>query len=158
MTTQAMSRLRSGDDYFVPEWTLGDRMRKALEASGTPVGEMAEYLDVGRATIGRWLHDRTPVKRSVLLIWSATTGVDLEWLETGTAGLGNQTGRDQYAIRDSNPEPADLSSRPRLQLVPGGKRGLTVDRIPAGWPIPEPPKPREAPDGAGTLRLVAGGL
>jgi transcriptional regulator with XRE-family HTH domain len=151
-----MPALRAHDDYFVPEWTLGDRMRKALEASGTPVGEIAEYLDVSRQTIGRWLHDKTPVKRHVLLVWAATTGVDPEWLETGTAGLENQTGRDQYAIRDSNPEPADMASRPALRVIVGVNERLTVDRIPAGLPAPEPRTPSPGRQRAGRhLRAVS---
>jgi transcriptional regulator with XRE-family HTH domain len=154
MTLHALTRLARDDDYMVPEWTLGDRMRKALEVSGTPVGEIAEYLEVNRATVGRWLHDKSPVKKSTLIIWAATTGVDLGWLETGTAGLENQTGRDQYAIRDSNPEPADMASRPRLTLAHSVNRPLTVDRIPAGWPIPEPPATCPAPE-ARHLRAVS---
>jgi transcriptional regulator with XRE-family HTH domain len=125
MSTQAIIRLRSGgDDYMVPEWTLGDRMRKALEVSGTPVQEIAEYLDVSRVTVGRWIHDRTPVKRHVLLVWAATTGVDPDWLETGTASP--EAGRSVYAIRDSNPEPADMASRPAPEPqtpLPGRESG-----------------------------------
>lgn len=159
MSIQAITRLRGGDDYMVPEWTLGDRMRKALEVSGTPVQEISEYLDVNRATVGRWLHDKSPVKRSTLMIWAATTGVDLEWLETGTASP--EAGRSMYAIRDSNPEPADMESRRFLGVLEGGlstgNRGLPVDRIPAGWPIPEPPmppRPRQSPDSR-RLRAVS---
>lgn len=141
MTLHTLARQAPNPDALVPDWTLGDRMRKALDVSGTPVQEIAEYLDVSRQTIGRWLSDRGPVKRHVLITWAATTGVDLGWLETGTAGLENQTGRDQYAIRDLNPEPADMEhGRSRLRLV-SVNRGLTVNRIPAGYPIPEPRKP-----------------
>jgi transcriptional regulator with XRE-family HTH domain len=155
MTLHTLARQAPDPDALVPDWTLGDRMRKALDVSGTPVHEIAEYLDVSRQTIGRWLHDRGPVKRHVLITWAATTGVDLWWLETGTAGLENQTGRDQYAIRDSNPEPADMSSARRLTLVGGVNRRLSVNRIPAGWPIPAPPAPRPAPDAARSRHLSA---
>lgn len=139
-----MTRLmRDRDDYIVPEWTLGDRLRKALEASDTPVQEIADYLDVNRNTISRWIHDKSPVKRSTLIIWAATTGVDPDWLETGTAGLENQADRDLYASRDLNPEPADSEVR-RLRTVPAGvNRGLTVNRILCGEPVPVPPAPRE---------------
>lgn len=145
----------SRDEYFVPEWTLGDRMRKALEVSGTPVGEMAEYLDVGRATIGRWIHDKGPVKRTTLLVWAATTGVDPDWLETGTAGLQKETGGELYAIRDSNPEPADMSSRPTLAVVWSVNRSLTVDRIPAGDLPYDVPLPLPAPVPAASRHLSA---
>lgn len=143
---------------MIPEWTLGDRMRKALEVSNTPVGEIAEYLEVNRATVGRWLHDKSPVKKSTLVIWAATTGVDLGWLETGTAGLENQTGRDQYAIRDSNPEPADMESR-HLRLVGGAVNdGLTLDRLPGGWWPTDPREERPGRESGKTgtsLRVVS---
>lgn len=145
MTTSAIARLRRNDDYMVPEWTLGDRMRKALDVSGTPVQEIADYLEVNRGTIGRWLHDKSPVKRSNLIIWAATTGVDLEWLETGTAGLEDQAGRDLYASRDLNPEPADSEDGVILRLPTGVNRWLTVDRMLSGERPPVPPRPREAP-------------
>lgn len=103
-----MARLvRADADSIVPTWSLGDRMRKALEVTGTPVMEMAEYLEVSRQTIGNWLHDRSPVKRATLVVWAAATGVSLEWLETGEAAPANQDGLSVYASRDLNPEPAD---------------------------------------------------
>lgn len=144
MTIHTMKRLRRDEDYFVPEWTLGDRMRKALAASGTPVNEIADYLEVTPTTVGRWINDRSPVKRSTLIVWAATTGVDLGWLETGTAGLENQADRDLYASRDLNPEPADSEVR-HLRAVPSGvNRGLTVNRILTGPPVPVPLRPRPA--------------
>jgi transcriptional regulator with XRE-family HTH domain len=132
MTIHQMPRRMRDADYFVPEWTLGDRMRKALAVSGTPVNEIAEYLDVTPTTVGRWINDRGPVKRHILLTWAAATGVDPVWLETGTAGPQEGTGGNEYAIRDSNPEPADMSSRSRLTLIRSVNRPLTVDRIAPG--------------------------
>jgi transcriptional regulator with XRE-family HTH domain len=112
-------------------------MRKALTTSGTPVNEIADYLGVTPTTVGRWINDRGPVKRPILLVWAATTGVSLEWLETGSAGLQVETGTDRYAIRDLNPEPADSESRRHLTLVRSVNRELTVDRIPAGDRLPD---------------------
>lgn len=153
MSIHPIKRLvREDVDAIVPTFTLGDRMRKALEHTGTPVQEMAEYLEVSRQTIGNWLHDRSPVKTSTLVIWAAATGVSLEWLETGTAGLQKETGGEVYAIRDSNPEPADMESRARLRVIQGGSPGvnpvLTVERPGAGvltLASSQPCQPRHTP-------------
>ena len=107
MTLHSIPRRDSLEPGAVPDFTLGDRLRKALDHAGISVATMADVQGVGTATVSRWMHDRSPVKRGALMLWAIATGVDQQWLETGTAGLENQTGRDQYAIRDSNPEPAD---------------------------------------------------
>ncbi len=112
MTTLNNERISLIDPWVgandVPTWTLGDRMRKALRHADISVGAMAVDLGVNPATVGRWLSDRTPVKRQTLKVWALTCGVDLEWLETGQAP--NESGPDGgalYTPSDSNREPAD---------------------------------------------------
>lgn len=96
-------------DGAVPSLTLGWRMKMALEHAGVSSGDMADYLEVSRHTITRWTGDKGPVKRSTLRLWSMRTGVSMSWLETGQAILPDDGEEGQgYAIRDSNPEPADL--------------------------------------------------
>lgn len=77
--------MQQGELVRVPSWTVGDRMRKALDVAGVSVADMADYLDVSRQTIGRWINNHGPVKVGTLRLWSLRTGVDLGWLETGTA-------------------------------------------------------------------------
>lgn len=97
MTEQQVIDRRFGAvGEVVPEWTVGDRMAKALNVGGVGRHEMADYLDVTTETIRRWINGLSPVKKSTLRLWSIYTNVSLEWLETG-----------ECAIRDSNPEPAD---------------------------------------------------
>lgn len=72
-----------GDSMRVPDWTLGDRMTKAMTLAGMSVGGMAESFDVSRQTVGRWLSDRSVPKKSVLVLWAIGCGVDPQWLETG---------------------------------------------------------------------------
>ena len=79
---QRMTELQVG---VIPTFHRGDRLAKALDYAGMTNVEMAEYLGVGTATISRWVHDRSPVRRGTLLLWAMRTGVDLEWLETGMA-------------------------------------------------------------------------
>lgn len=78
MTTQA-------DFGTIPDWTLGDRMAKALKSQRISVQDMAEYMGISRNTITNWTHDKSRPTRGDLRLWAMRTGVPLEWLETGTA-------------------------------------------------------------------------
>ncbi len=82
---------------IVPSWTLGDRLRKARESRGLSQSELAEATGISRRSISTYETDETGPRRPQLIAWAMATGVALEWLETG-----------ECAIRDSNPEPADL--------------------------------------------------
>lgn len=86
-------------DLSALEFTRGDRARKALQFAGIGVSEMADYLGVTRETAGRYINDKAVMPLQTRRLWSLRTGVPFEWLETG----------DMCAIRDLNPEPADLS-------------------------------------------------
>lgn len=66
-----------------PEWTEGDRLRKAREVAGVGVQEMADQLEVTRNTIRRWERGVGGVPRRSVLAYAQVTGVPVEWLETG---------------------------------------------------------------------------
>ena len=94
------------------KFTQADRMRKSLHVADMSVQEMAEYLDVSRNTVSRWINDEREPKRSFVRLWALRTGVPLEWLETGE-------------VKDETPSPdgegvstrsplADLNRRPAL--------------------------------------------
>ncbi|MDH6282784.1 transcriptional regulator with XRE-family HTH domain [Prescottella agglutinans] len=72
-----------GTEGIVPEFDLTDRMRKALRHSGLTAGDMAEYLDVARETVARWLNGTRSPSTQTLRLWASRTGVDYEWLTTG---------------------------------------------------------------------------
>lgn len=67
----------------IPEWTLGDRLRKARLMAGLEQQEFADELGISRGTVHNYEMDRTRVKRPFLLAWSMRTGVPMEWLERG---------------------------------------------------------------------------
>lgn len=67
----------------IPQWTQGDRMRKALHHADVSVQQMADYLDVGRNTVSTWINDRIEPSTQTLRLWSLRTGVPLEWLRNG---------------------------------------------------------------------------
>ena len=68
----------------VPEWTLGDRLRKAREVAHVSTDEMAAVLEVSDRTIRNYESGRTPIKRPSINSWALRTGVPFEWLWSGT--------------------------------------------------------------------------
>ena len=77
MSTQPVKALR------VPEWTLGDRIRKAVKASGVPAATLAKALEVTPTTLSRWMNDATvPTIKNVKHI-ALVTGIPAEWIFTG---------------------------------------------------------------------------
>jgi transcriptional regulator with XRE-family HTH domain len=68
----------------VPDWTLGWRLRRALDFAGVTVQEMAAELGVGRTTVSGWLNDPDRhVRRVYLRYWADRCRVPLDWLEYG---------------------------------------------------------------------------
>ena len=72
------------DRARVPEFTFGDRLRKAREHAGVSTDEMAAVLEVSARTIGNYENERTPVKGPVIKEWAMRCGVPVEWLRSGT--------------------------------------------------------------------------
>jgi transcriptional regulator with XRE-family HTH domain len=74
---------------IVPEWTIGDRLRKARELTGLEKAEFAAQLDVSRNTITNYEQGKVKPRTVVLRAWAMRCGVSLEWLRDGTAPTGN---------------------------------------------------------------------
>ena len=64
----------------IPEWTLGDRLRKAREHARLTQAELAADMEVHRTSVISYEGGRTVPSRPVLLSWSMATGVLLAWL------------------------------------------------------------------------------
>ncbi|MDS2172492.1 helix-turn-helix transcriptional regulator [Nesterenkonia sp. CL21] len=103
---------------FVPQFTKGDRLRKARELTGLSATEFGKDIGVSRNSISRAENGDTEPRRMLMLAWAMRSGVSLKWLETGEApspdgdGASGESGGDdlhssEWAPRDSNPEPAD---------------------------------------------------
>ena len=69
----------------IPQLTLGWRLQMSLQSADLGVKEMADYLDVDRNTVSRWLHDKNEPPRAAILAWAMKTGVPLPWIESGIA-------------------------------------------------------------------------
>lgn len=97
------------------QWDLVDRLAKSLRVAGVKPGEMADYLEVHRNTVGAYLHGRTNPDHRTLALWAMRCGVPLEWLKHGTVPAP-RSGGDQWAPWDSNPQPT-VYARRRLLAV-----------------------------------------
>ena len=64
----------------VPQWTLGDRLRKAREFAGLQQTELAAEIGVGRSSIINYEKNHAQPPRSVLIAWALRCAVDYEWL------------------------------------------------------------------------------
>lgn len=95
---------RTGDN---PVWTMGDRLRKAREVSGYTQSDLADQIGISKRTIQSAENGHHAVRRITINAWSLATGVPVAWLTFGDIGAGCH-GDGVCAIRDSNPEPADL--------------------------------------------------
>jgi DNA-binding XRE family transcriptional regulator len=75
-----MSEPEQSSGPAVPEWTIGDCMRKAREHAGLSQAEMARDIGVGRTSIVRYETGTQKPSRPVLLAWSMRTKVSYEWM------------------------------------------------------------------------------
>ncbi len=64
----------------IPQWTVGDRMRKAREDARLNQSDLAGKVEIARSSIVNYETDRRMVSRPVLIAWSLATGVPYEWL------------------------------------------------------------------------------
>lgn len=75
----------------MPEWTLGDRLRKARVDARMKQAEMADALETNTNTLAGYELDRVRPKRIILNAWADLTGVDRVWLATGEVSKGEPT-------------------------------------------------------------------
>lgn len=67
----------------IPQFHMGDRLRKALAVSGVSVEDIAAEIGVTPNTAGNYMALRTNPKRSVVAQWALKTGISFDWLWTG---------------------------------------------------------------------------
>jgi transcriptional regulator with XRE-family HTH domain len=86
----------------IPEWTMGDRLRKARQTmTDMTAREFAEHIGVSHGTITNAETDARQVRRIVINAYSLATGVPVEWLLTGQAAVDNGNGPDTDANGDT---------------------------------------------------------
>ena len=89
----------------VPEWTLGDRLRKAREMTGLEATQFADEIGVHRQSIANYEKGKTRPRRIVLQAWAVRTGVSLEWLQTGVNPRPDEPDRGLDQVRHQGLEP-----------------------------------------------------
>jgi len=68
----------------IPQWTLGDRLRKAREEAGISVAGMAERLGIARNTLSTWEHDKVAsVPMLGVKAYADICNVPIWWLAGG---------------------------------------------------------------------------
>lgn len=90
------------DHGFVPEFDVADRMRKALRVSDVGVQEIADYLEVSRSAVGKWINGHVAPSAQTIRLWALRTGVPYEWLRDGKNP--RQEGGPDGGSRDVRPK------------------------------------------------------
>lgn len=71
----------------IPEWTLGDRLRRAREYAGLSRAELAELAGISRRSVLNYETGMTTPRALQLRAIAAATGVDVDWLGTRSASI-----------------------------------------------------------------------
>ena len=76
----------SSSSEHIPEWTAGDRFRKAREDAGLSQQELADAIGVDRNTVSAYEldHRKRPMKM-VVNAWALRCAVPVSWLINGSA-------------------------------------------------------------------------
>ena len=82
-----------------PEFTLGDRLRKARMHAGLSQLELADRIAISVRTVTTYERETRRPQRIVVRAWALATGVPLEWF-----------GPEWCPRVDSNHQPADYRS------------------------------------------------
>jgi len=88
----------------IPALTLGWRLKMAL--GDMTAHQMADALEVHRATVGRWLSDKGAPPRTVFVKqWALITRTDSRWLLTGQKTAPHPDDPDGGMVRREGIEP-----------------------------------------------------
>lgn len=93
-------------DGIVPEFLVGDRLRRARELTELDRQDFAREIGVARSTVSNVENGITQPSRLVLRAWAMRTGVSFTWLRDGWAPWG------------SNPQPAGSVDAQVIELRP----------------------------------------
>jgi transcriptional regulator with XRE-family HTH domain len=68
---------------YVPDFTLGDRLRRAREACGLTQTELADAIGISQRSISSYEGDISIPNLLTLRMWGAVCQVNLSWLAWG---------------------------------------------------------------------------
>lgn len=99
------------DGGIIPEFTIGDRLRKARQRTGLEQAEFATEVGISRGTVRNYELEAVKPRRPVLVAWAFRTGVPLNWLETGESPRQvDPDGGDALPRLDLNQRPSGYTS------------------------------------------------
>lgn len=67
----------------IPEWTIGDRLRKARRTAGITRDELAADIGCSAKTLGNYENDMTRAPKLVVKHYARCTGFPYSWLVEG---------------------------------------------------------------------------
>ena len=76
----------------IPQWSRGDRLRKARTLTGLSTREFAERVGISPKSVNNYEGDAVEPRKIVMNAWALATGVPVEWLETGIDPHGHNDG------------------------------------------------------------------
>lgn len=89
-----MSEMQQREYAYVPEFTLGDRLRRARRFVGFSQEELAAVLGIHQRSMSNYENDITLLDYPRLVKWAEECQVDLAWLAYGRSDVPPPTGRD----------------------------------------------------------------
>jgi transcriptional regulator with XRE-family HTH domain len=99
----------------IPEWTVGDRLRKARELTGLNIKEFSAEVGISRNTITKYEAGEELPRPVYLRAWAMRTGVDVTWLEHGAAHRRTKSNlSDHRVIIGPWAEPASVAAVPNV--------------------------------------------
>lgn len=105
---------------MIPEFTIGDRLRKARELTGLDQIGFADLAGISKNTVSNAETGNRRPSRLVVRAWAMASGVPLAWIETGQAPASEPGPDDDpagYTPSDSNREPIVLERLRTLGAV-----------------------------------------
>lgn len=99
----------------VPEWTLGDRLRKARESAGLEQAELAMITGLARQTVSNYERDAVHPRATGVRLWALATGVPVVWLESGEAPPDFPGPGEPVAARTGRHYPMGMSDAHHLR-------------------------------------------
>jgi len=93
----------------IPEFTVGERLRKAREVIGLDQDQLGDEIAMSRNSVSNYETGATThLKPIYLRAWALRTGVPLSWLVTGIANPqpNEPTGGGELPRLDSNQQPS----------------------------------------------------
>src|SRR5690625_4929768 len=103
----------------IPEFHIGDRLRKAREHAGIGPGQFADEIGVSRNTVTNYERGHVKPRKIVLNAWAMRTGVPLHWIQTGEDPHQDDGPDGGLGARPEGLEPPTfwLGASRRLQVV-----------------------------------------